>query len=295
MFSNGDGASDNGCDSDYHGTGPESEPETKAVADYARALFPEGQRRDDPEKQMYDSHGEENMGMFVDIHSSGGYVFYPWGVEDAVSPDDEAFQALGRKVNYFNGYKLWAGGQPDFVYPTSGESTDWAYATLGVAGMGYEIGDDWQQDCGKFEDEVVPNNLPAFIFTAKTVASPFKTIKGPDVFDLSVVQAGGDIRVSAHASDSMMVNAIKDFPDFRTGAQTVAKVELYLDVHPDDYSEGDVRWDMNALDTLFDADEEHVDLVLSATDVSPGRHLLYAQAIDSDGYKGTISSVFVEV
>ncbi|KAL7548338.1 hypothetical protein ACHAWF_011625 [Thalassiosira exigua] len=295
MHADPNGASSDPCQSSYHGPAPESEPETKAVADYARALFPEGQRKADPEGMMDEPFGEDVAGMFVDIHSSGGYVYYPWGVKDAQSPDDEALQALGRKLNYFNGYRLWAGGQPDFVYPASGDASDWAYAALGVASMGFEIGDDWQQDCGTFESEVVPNNLPALLFAAKTVARPFWTIKGPDVFDLDAVQADGEILVSAHASDGRMVNAIDDFPDFRTGAQTVAKVELYLDVHPDDYSEGDARWEMNALDSLFDADEEHVDLVLSATDVSPGRHLLYAQAADSDGYKGTISSVFVEV
>lgn len=32
---------------------------------------------------------------------------YPWGHEDLMSPDDDALQALGRKIASFNDYKLW--------------------------------------------------------------------------------------------------------------------------------------------------------------------------------------------
>lgn len=247
MWAFQDGSSDDPCESDYHGTRGESEPETKALADYARNLFPEGQRKTDPEGQKDVAFGEDITGMYVDIHSSGGYVYYPWGHEDSQSPDDEALQALGRKMNYFNDYLLWAGGQQDFLYPASGDISDWMYAAMGVASMGFEIGDDWQQDCSVFENKVVPINLPALLYAAKTASKPFKEIKGPDIMDLDVRNENGQIQVTARVSDSEMVNAIKDFPDFTTGAQTIANVRLYLDVHPDDYQSGDVRWEMQAV------------------------------------------------
>lgn len=286
-----EGASSNPCDSDYHGPEPESEPETKALADYARMLFPEEQRKKDPELQKDDPFAEDNTGMYLDIHSSGGYVYYPWGHRDAKSPNDEALQAFGRKINYFTNYKMWAGSQPDFLYAASGDTSDWAYGALGVASLGFEIGDNFQQECDSFEEEVVPINLPALLFAAKTAQKPFSTIKGPDILELDVRHVNGQIRVSAHASDSTMVNAIDNFPDFRTGNQAITTVQLYLDVHPDDYRIGDVSWEMD-----FDSDEETAGLVLSViTSFSPGRHMLFAQAEDSDGYKGPVSSVFVEV
>jgi len=295
MFGDQNGASNDPCADDYHGPGPESEPETKAMAEYARRLFPEAQRKRDPVAQRNEPFGEDVTGMYVDIHASGGYVYYPWGHKDAKSPDDEALQALGRKINSFNGYKLWAGSQPDYLYPASGDTSDWAYAELGVASLGFEIGDDFFQECESFEADVVPKNLPALLFAAKTVQKPFSTIKGPDIVDLKVEHENGDIRVSATASDGKMVNTIRDFPDFRTGGQAIAKVQLYLDVHPDDYREGNVRWDMDASDSKYDSSEEDAEIVLSRTGLATGRHMLYARATDSDGYTGPATSVFVDV
>jgi hypothetical protein len=42
---------------------------------------------------------------------------------------------------HFNGYDLWAGGQPDFQYAVSGDTSDYMYSVLGVASFGFEIGE----------------------------------------------------------------------------------------------------------------------------------------------------------
>jgi len=44
------------------------------VVKYAQELFPESQRKTDPESNMDVALGDEVTGMYVDIHSSGGYV-----------------------------------------------------------------------------------------------------------------------------------------------------------------------------------------------------------------------------
>eukprot|EP00581_Thalassiosira_minuscula_P010332 CAMPEP_0183702650 /NCGR_PEP_ID=MMETSP0737-20130205/684_1 /TAXON_ID=385413 /ORGANISM="Thalassiosira miniscula, Strain CCMP1093" /LENGTH=618 /DNA_ID=CAMNT_0025929297 /DNA_START=169 /DNA_END=2025 /DNA_ORIENTATION=- len=402
MWAYADGSSRNPCDSDFHGRAAETEPETQALADYARRLFPASQRKKNPESERNKPFGEDITGMYVDIHSSGGYVYYPWGHIDSQSPDDAALQALGRKMNYFNQYKMWAGGQKDFLYPASGDISDWMYAALGVASMGFEIGDDWNQDCRSFDQEVVPKNLPALLYAAKTAQKPFKEIKGPDVMDLNVDNGDGNVRVSALVSDSKMVNAIRDFPDHSTGDQKIAKVELFLDVHPDDYKGSDTKWEMkparrrlesthcssilkkkhckrqgckwsnsnnscssedmnsaggntlgggdneidcksftrrrhcknagggeicnwdrdtrscswasnesaatengtisggdngnsNTASGVFNSGEELVELLVDTSSLPPRRHALFVQATDSDGYRGPVSSIFVEV
>lgn len=239
MWGDTNGSSNDPCADDYHGPSANSEPETQAVVAYAKSLFPEGQRKDDPENEMNQAFGEDITGVYIDIHASGGYVYYPWGHKDAKSPDDEALQALGRKINYFNGYKLWAGSQPDFMYETSGDYSDYMYGALGVASFGYEIGDDFQQDCSRFEDEIVPINLPSLIYAAKIAMKPYKEVKGPDVLEFNARLLNGQLRVSAKASDSKMVNSINGFPDHSSGSQIIKAVHLYLDVHPDDYQEGD--------------------------------------------------------
>ena len=67
------GLSNDPCDSDFHGSAPESEPETKALTDYARTLFPIGQRKDDPERDKDIPFREDITGMYVDILLSGAY------------------------------------------------------------------------------------------------------------------------------------------------------------------------------------------------------------------------------
>lgn len=275
----------------------------------------------------------------MDIHSYGGYVYYPWGHKDAKSPDDQALQAIGRKVHYFNEYRLWAGSQPDFVYEASGDSSDYAYAVLGTASLGLEIGNDFRQDCDSFESEVVPRNLPPLLYLAKIARRPFRTVKGPDVFDLRAMHEDAGIRVSARVSDGEMVNGIQDFEDFDTGGQKIRRVRLYLDVHPDDSGSHGNSWAMPSADLRresstisndmprpegcssftkrrtckrasvlckwarkkkkcspgFNSGDAHVQLVVDASAMTPGRHTLYVQATDSRGYDGPVSSVFVEV
>jgi len=249
MWSDPRGSSSNPCDSDYHGKSAESEPETQALAEYAKTLFPEAQRKNDPEGDRKTPFGEEITGIFADIHASGGYVFYPWGHHDSQSPDDESLQALGRKINSYNDYMLWAGGQPDFLYEASGDTSDYMYGALGVASLGFEIGDDFYQDCKRFDD-ILKKNMPALMYTASIAKTPYKEVKGPDILslDANTSNNGGEILVSAHASDSEMVNSIvdgRDFKDFATGDQNLDEVRVFLDVHPDEYQAGtDVSYAM---------------------------------------------------
>mmetsp|Transcript_4540 Transcript_4540/g.9823 ORF Transcript_4540/g.9823 Transcript_4540/m.9823 type:complete len:510 (-) Transcript_4540:297-1826(-) len=226
---------------------------------------------------------------------------YPWGHKNAKSKDDDALQATARKMSYFNGYTLWAGGQPDFQYATSGDSSDYMYAALGVASFGLELGEDFYEDCGLFEDEVVPDNLSALLYLAKNSKKPFSLAKGPDILGLVLsndniqdgIQYG--IKVTVVASDSRLVNSIRNYPDFpATGGQGVAEVRVYLDVHPDDFKEGDLVWDMKLVDD--NSDEQTYELEVTSPDgFSAGRHTLYVQARDGRDYFGPATGAFFDV
>ncbi|KAL7470537.1 hypothetical protein ACHAXS_010793 [Conticribra weissflogii] len=292
------GASNNPCDETYYGTSAGSEAETQAIAAYANRLFPKEQRKRDPVEDMDVAYGEDIMGVYIDVHSSGGYTYYPWGHKNQVSPDDESLQALGRKISSFNGYKLWAPNQPDFLYPASGDTSDYMYARFGVSSFGLEIGEEFYESCKLFEEEIVPSNLPALIYAAKVAKKPFSLGKGPDVFDLRVSSdsaADAGIRVSALASDSKMVN-IKNYPQFTTGKQHIKEVKVYLDVHPDndDGSNPNV-WIMNPTDRTYNNVEEDIEIMLSTSEISSGRHTVFVQAKDSKGYLGPVSSIFFDV
>ncbi|KAL7485336.1 hypothetical protein ACHAW6_010935 [Cyclotella cf. meneghiniana] len=290
MWGDTSGASGDPCDEDYFGSGPASEPEVQAVIAYAKTLFPKGQRKEDPLAEIDEPYGENITGVYMDIHAYGGLTYYPWGYADIVSPDNDSLEALGRKLSYFNGYVLWAGGQPDFLYPATGDASDYMYAYLGVASLGLEIGDDFYQDCDTFDAKVYPDNLNSLMYVIKLAEKPNALAKGPDIFDLTVTEGDGEITVRAEASDSELVN-IDGYPSFTTGGQTVAKVELYLDTLPDDYRDGDVMYVLQPT-PLDGSDRVSVETQISTTGLSHGRHALYAVATDSDGYVGPISSVF---
>jgi len=294
-----DGASKDPCDSTYHGRSPNSEPETRAVVEYAQRIFPVGQRKDDPEGDMNVPLGEDVMGLFMDIHSPGGYIFYPWGHKDKKTVDDDAYHAIARKMNYFNGYKLWAGGQPDYQYTTSGDSSDYMYGVLGVASLGLELGEEFYESCNLFENEVMPLNLPALLYVVKTAKKPFSLSKGPDVIDLDVTVEDDDgiLRVVVVASDGLYVNRIRNFQDHVTGDQGVSEVLVYVDVHPDDYTQGtdDMVWRMESVVTSNSGEQTFVVDIVLPQQVSSGRHTLYTQAIDEDDYLGPVSSAFFQV
>ncbi|KAL3817785.1 hypothetical protein ACHAXA_005818 [Cyclostephanos tholiformis] len=282
----GGNTSDDPCMDTYHGPYPESESETRAVAQYARDLFPEAQRKDDITLES----GEEIMGVFVDIHSSGEFVYFPWGYADLKSPDDEAFQALGRKVAYHPNYKLWGPGSPNFAYAASGDSSDFMYGKLGVASFGLEIGQSFYEDCDIFENDIVPNLLPSLLYAAKIASKPFSLVKGPDIIDLSLSISTDDTNVmiiTVVASDNQLANG------YVTGEQGVAYVRLYLDVHPNDYVDGDdVTFDM-APSSSDDGQTFVLELSLPHG-LEPGQHALFVQATDGDGYVGPVSSVFFD-
>ena len=61
----GGASSSNPCDEDYHGVGPASEPEVQAVIAYAKSLFPEEQRKDDPVAEMELPFGEDITGVYM--------------------------------------------------------------------------------------------------------------------------------------------------------------------------------------------------------------------------------------
>jgi len=128
---------------------------------------------------------------------------------------------------------------------------------------------------------------------------PFTLGKGPDVFDLRVSRdsaANERILVSALASDSRMVN-IKNYPKFTTGKQHIKEVKLYLDVHPDN-DDGSISnvWIMNPTDRKkYNNVEEDIDVMLSTSEIPPGKHTFFVQAEDSNGYLGPVSSIFFDV
>ena len=198
----GSGSSGNGCAETYRGPTAGSEPETQAVESYIRSLWPD---RRGP--NLGDGAPADTSGIHLDIHSYSELVLWPWGETKQVAPNGVAMQTLGRKFAWFNGYTPQ---QSVGLDPTDGTSDAPSYGELGVAAFTFELGTSFFQSCTVFENTIKPKNLPALLYAAKVVRTPYLTPAGPDVTSVKLsnkaatkgVAAGTPVTLTASVTDT---------------------------------------------------------------------------------------------
>lgn len=280
------GSSGGPCDETYRGPGAASEPETQAVQDYIRARFPD-QRDDD----LGASAPDDATGIFLDIHSYGDLVLWPWGFTSSPAPNATALQTLGRKLAYFNGYLP---EQSVALYPTDGTTQDWAYGELGLAAYIMEVGTWFFQDCDTFERTILPDNLSALIYAAKAARTPYQTPAGPDVVNLSIspteVMPGGSALLTAEVDDTRYNSQNGSEP-----VQEIAAAEYYLDVPPWVTNPPAIAQPMAASDGVFDEPVEPVQAAVDTSSLGAGRHIVWVRGRDAAGHWGAFSAAFLSV
>jgi len=269
------GSSSNECSETFHGSGPASEPETRAIQDYVRAQFPD-QRQDD----LGAAAPITATGVFLDIHSYGELVLWPWGFTYDVAPNGTALQTLGRKFAYFDGYEP---EQAIELYRTDGTTDDFAYGELGLAAYTFELGTFFFQDCATFENTILPDNLLALTYAAKVTRAPYLIPAGPDALDLAVEAA----QLTATVDDTRYNNGNGSEP-----SQNVAAAEYYIDVPPWLTTTMPISYPMTAVDGAFDETVEEVEATLDTAGLSHGRHIVFVRGRDADGNWGAFSAVF---
>ncbi len=82
---------------------------------YAASIFLIRQRKRNVEaleERMTAPFMSDSEGVFMDMHSHGGYVGWPWGFANWRTPNDAGLGVLGRKFASFSGYGLWAPKMP---------------------------------------------------------------------------------------------------------------------------------------------------------------------------------------
>lgn len=279
------GSSPNPCDETYRGPAAASEPETQAVQDYLRTVFP-------------DQRGEEltapapldTPGIFLDIHSYSQLVIWPWGFTSQPAPNGPQLQTLGRKLAYFNGYTPYQAAQ---LYPTDGSTDDFVYGELGVAALTFEIGTSFYQSCTSFESLVLPENLGALLYAAKAAHQPYRLPAGPEALNLllskETIQVGEPLTLTAVLDDSRFQNSSGPEP-----VQTIAAAQVYLGQPPG--LPGSVPLGaMQPVDGLLDSSRETLQFVWQPTGIVPGRYLLFVQGQDAQGNLGVPTAVFLQV
>ena len=108
-------------DATYRGSGPFSEPETQAIAEFCVS---------------------KNFKTALNYHTYSNLLLYPWGYIDEPTPDDNIFAEYGTDMTQYNNYT--AGQSPVVLYEVNGSVDDWMYGEQTmkpkILGMTPEVG-----------------------------------------------------------------------------------------------------------------------------------------------------------
>jgi carboxypeptidase T len=273
----GSGSSEYPCDTTYRGPSAASEPETQAIQDYLKAIF--------PDQRDTGAAPTDTTGVYLDLHSYSNLVIWPWGYTSTLPPNSSGLQTLGRKFAYFNGYTPQQAYQ---LYQTSGTTDDYSYGELGIASYTFELGTTFFQSCTYFENTILQDNLEALIYAAKVARTPYMTPLGPDALNLVVTPTSGNV------SDPVSLTATIDDTRYRsrTGepTQSITAAEYYIDIPP--WQTGAVTYSMTPADGNFNSKVENVTASVDTTGLSEGRHMLFVRGQDADGNWGAFSAIF---
>mmetsp|Transcript_4403 Transcript_4403/g.7387 ORF Transcript_4403/g.7387 Transcript_4403/m.7387 type:complete len:218 (+) Transcript_4403:247-900(+) len=141
--------------------------------------------------------------------------------------------------------------------------------------MTFELGNTFYQDCDYFEESIRDDNIKALTYSAKTAKAPYSISKGPDVTSLSVKVDGNSLTVTAAASDAAWSSSNHD-----TSKQGVSEVRLSINEHPYDST--------GVVGSVLSSGSSTVDI----SSLPVGRHMVYIQAVDGDGYKGPVTAAY---
>ena len=277
------GSSGWGCDPTFRGSFPNSEPEVAAVVDYGRTIFPDqrGPGSNDPAPA-------DASGIFLDLHSYGELVLWPWGYTSAAAPNGSALQSLGRKLAFGNNY--WP-QQAIGLYPTDGTTDDFFYGELGVASIAFELGTAFFQSCSVYENTVRPANLPVLRYAAKIARAPYQLPSGPDVTSLSLsantVLKGESVTLDASLDDARFSSANGFEP-----TQSIVAVEYSIDIPA---WKGGAGVAMAPSDGNFNSVFEAAVVEIDTTSLSSGRHAIFVRGIDTSNQWGAPTAVFLTV
>ncbi len=284
----GQGSSGTACNLTYRGPSAGTEPETVAVESYIRSLWPD---RRGP--GINDAAPADTSGVHLDIHSYSQLVLWPYGETAAAAPNGVALQTMGRRLAWFNGYTPQ---QSIGLYPTDGTSSAPSYVELGVANFTIELGTAFFESCTSYNNTTKPNNLPALIYAAKVVRTPYITPAGPEV--LTPILSGDAATAGVAAGTAVTLGASATDTRFNqnNGAeptQPIAAAEYTIDTPPWDAAA--VPQPLLAADGSYSSSTEALTGSVATAGLSVGRHIVYLRARDAAGVWGPVSAVFLNI
>jgi hypothetical protein len=94
-----EGSSNDTCSNSFRGDSPLSEPEALSVWNYADKIFPDEFKKDSFEeagRKLEEACDASTPGIFIDVHSAGDFIYFPWGIEDVYPPNKDGVLAMVR-------------------------------------------------------------------------------------------------------------------------------------------------------------------------------------------------------
>jgi hypothetical protein len=273
------------CSELYRGPSPASEPEVQAIQAYLRSQFPDvrGPGLNDPAPL-------DGSGLFLDIHSYGRLVVWPWGFTAQPPPNAAGLQSLGRKLAFFNHYDPF---QSYGMYPIDGASDDFAYGDLGLPAYTVELGDYFFESCTTFENNILPDNLNLLFYAARIAGAPYQLSVGPDTHNIQVASA------VFPPFTSLTVDAMLNDTRFYSGAggsepnQPIADAEFTLGAAPGEATPPILSGKLLPADGAWDEPVEQASVTINISELGIGRYPLYLRAKDAAGNWGPVSARFV--
>jgi hypothetical protein len=281
----GAGTDTDPCGLVYPGTAPASEPETYYLNALVRSLFPDQRLADNVTPAP-----EDTSGLLISLHSYGDLVLWPWGWTSASAPNQVQLQTLGRKFALYNGYRPQKATE---LYPTTGDTTDWAYGELGIAAYTFELGEYFFQPCADLQ-EIMAENLGALVYAAKVAGTPYRTASGPDALDLTLVPrqvvGGTPAELSATIDDGRYNHS-----EGREPVQEVTAAAYYIDVPPGVSAHSPISYSMVPGDGNLDEVAETVVATIDTSALAAGQHTVFVRGQDANGVWGALSAIFLDV
>lgn len=289
------GSSTQTCSETFRGPAAGSEPETQAVVDYVRGLFPDT-RPGEPADEATPAD-PDTQGLFLDIHSYSRLVLWSWGHRELASGNSDALARLGMRLAWFNDYDP---RQSVGLYPTRGTTVDFAYGELGVPAYTIELGIAFFEDCSTFESSTLPLNLAALRYAARTLQAPYRLPAGPDAIELRVepdLLVPGDVAtLTARIDDGRYKDPDPEYVPPTPPAMPrhpIAGADYYLDALPwQPEAEGTA---LTAVDGSFDDSAEDVLAQIDTAPLAVGKHLIHVQGRDAAGEHGPPAAVFLDI
>ncbi len=251
------GASSNPCNLTYRGRAAFSEPETQAIRDLVQ---------------------NQKFNLIISLHSFSDLIMYPWGYTYAPAPDDTGLRNIASVLATFNGYTP---EQSSDLYPTSGDTCDWAYGAQGIPCFTVEIGSGavdnyFWPDCTTAHEQWLENR-DALLHAIKLAGDPYRLAEAPLVRGLQVRQRGRFITVQAV------------FDRQATSPEPPAGGEVFIDQIGSPGTGILLTPDDQILDTPVESMSATVDL-----SGVQGQHVVYVAGIDESGRHGPPTAAYFE-